>query len=151
MDLKIATPCQESWADMTGDERVRFCGRCSLHVYNLSELSEPEALALMKQSEGRACVRFFQRKDGTVLTKDCPVGRKRRWKVLASMTGLAALLLTGIAAIAVGESRSSGAYQRPPWLVTILRWLGQDEPPPMPTMGKPCPPTPPPAPTPKGT
>jgi hypothetical protein len=31
-DLHIAKPCPVSWADMKGDDRVRFCSHCSLHV-----------------------------------------------------------------------------------------------------------------------
>jgi hypothetical protein len=32
--------------------------------------------ALILEKEGKLCVRFFRRKDGTVLTDDCPVGLK---------------------------------------------------------------------------
>lgn len=59
---------------MIGDARVRFCGQCNLHVYNLSEMPADEALALVAETEGRLCARFYRRADGTVLTKDCPVG-----------------------------------------------------------------------------
>ena len=37
--LHVATPCKERWDDMTGDERVRFCGRCAKNVYDLSALT----------------------------------------------------------------------------------------------------------------
>jgi hypothetical protein len=59
---------------MEGDERVRYCGTCKLNVYNLSELSAREAEQLILKKEGNLCVRFFRRKDGTVITQDCPVG-----------------------------------------------------------------------------
>lgn len=59
---------------MIGTERRRFCGDCQLNVYNLSGMSQREAENLLTNSEGRLCVRFFRRADGTILTKDCPVG-----------------------------------------------------------------------------
>jgi hypothetical protein len=78
MKLQIATPCKADWSKMTGDERVRHCAQCKLNVYNLSELSEAEGQALIEKTEGRICARFFARPDGTVLTRDCPVGVKRK-------------------------------------------------------------------------
>ena len=74
----VASPCPESWNGMEGDERVRFCERCALHVYNLSGMTRDEASDLVSGAEGRLCVRFFRRDDGTVLTRDCPVGLARR-------------------------------------------------------------------------
>lgn len=98
--LRVATPCARDWDEMTGDARARFCGDCRLTVYDLSELTTDEARALIREKEGRLCVRFFQRADGTVLTRDCPVGVTRRRKLIAgsgaavsSVAGLAALVL----------------------------------------------------------
>ena len=59
---------------MEGDDRVRFCDECGLNVYNLSAMTEDAALKLVEEREGRLCVRFYQREDGTVLTSDCPEG-----------------------------------------------------------------------------
>lgn len=61
---------------MAGDDRVRFCSACKLNVYNLSGMSRKEATELFTLIEGRLCVRLFRRLDGTVLTRDCPVGMK---------------------------------------------------------------------------
>jgi len=47
-----------------------------LNVYNLSALSGVEAHDLVAKHEGRLCVRFYHRKDGTILTRNCPVGLK---------------------------------------------------------------------------
>ncbi|MHC5540977.1 hypothetical protein ACYOEI_22370, partial [Singulisphaera rosea] len=76
--LQIASPCQASWADMRGDDRTRFCESCSKHVYNLSGMTRAEALSLVEAAEGRLCVRFYRRADGSVLTADCPVGLRSR-------------------------------------------------------------------------
>lgn len=75
-NLTIASPCTALWSEMSGDEKARFCGDCKKHVYNLSEMSKKEAEALILEKEGKLCVRFYRRKDGTVLTDDCPVGLK---------------------------------------------------------------------------
>lgn len=76
-NIKIASPCQADWNEMYGDNRKRFCGDCKLNVYNLSGMSRDEAESLIQNAEGRLCVRFFQRADGTVITEDCPVGWAR--------------------------------------------------------------------------
>ena len=72
--VKVAAPCPADWSKMVGDERVRYCDRCSLHVYNLSGMTRREAEAVVTNSEGRLCVRFYRRTDGTILTRNCPVG-----------------------------------------------------------------------------
>jgi hypothetical protein len=89
-NLKIASPCSVEWEGMFGNERKRFCGECKLNVYNISGMTRREAESLLEQSEGRLCVRYYRRADGTILTKDCPVGwaRVRR---RASMIATAAL------------------------------------------------------------
>src|SRR5258708_6452212 len=73
-DLRVAAPCSSSWEQMVGNDRVRFCESCALNVYNLSAMTAEEAERLVAKKEGRLCVRFFQREDGTVLTQDCPRG-----------------------------------------------------------------------------
>jgi hypothetical protein len=78
-DLRIATPCSADWDQMFSfeDERVRFCSQCNLNVYNLSGMSRQEAEALVTKTEGRLCVRFYRRADGSILTQNCPVGLKK--------------------------------------------------------------------------
>lgn len=72
--IKIAAPCKTEWRWMYGDERVRFCGQCSQNVYNLSAMTRQQAEDLILKTEGRLCVRFYRRADGTILTKNCSVG-----------------------------------------------------------------------------
>ncbi|GAB5536242.1 MAG: hypothetical protein Rubg2KO_24910 [Rubricoccaceae bacterium] len=87
--LRIASPCDADWAAMPGTDRVRNCADCALNVYNLSEMTTREARALIRQHEGRLCVRLYRRADGTVLTRDCPEGvpdaatERRRGAVVA--------------------------------------------------------------------
>src|SRR2546423_8230289 len=72
--VRVAAPCPADWERMVGDECMRYCGQCNLHVYNLSGMTRAEAESLIMNAEGRLCVRFYRRADGTVLTRNCPVG-----------------------------------------------------------------------------
>ena len=85
-NLKIATPCSESWDGMVGDDQVRFCGGCLKNVYNISAMTTREAQELIADKEGDVCIRMFQRRDGTLINADCPVGirRQRATKVAAA-------------------------------------------------------------------
>ena len=112
--LKIASPCHADWDEMPGDAQVRFCGGCRKNVYNLSEMTQDEAQALVNRLEGRLCVRFYTRADGTLLTRDCPVGlRAVRRKLFKKLSYAAALLLSCVS----GLTRWTGTVQA----VTVAR------------------------------
>src|SRR5579883_1889272 len=98
--LCIASPCSANWNGMAGDSCVRHCSECDRKVYNLSEMSARDAEQLILAHEGRLCVRFYRRSDGTILTRDCPVGlvaAMRRLSKVASMV-LSALMTVSFAA-----------------------------------------------------
>ncbi len=80
---------------MIGDERARFCGQCELNVYNLSAMSVPEAESLIARTEGRLCVRYYRRKDGSIITEDCPVGLRRLQQRAARIKRAVASLVLG--------------------------------------------------------
>jgi hypothetical protein len=71
-EIRVATPCQASWDEMPGDDRVRSCSLCSRSVYNIAAMTSDEAASLIASREGRLCIRLFHRADGTVVTADCP-------------------------------------------------------------------------------
>jgi hypothetical protein len=99
-NIRVASPCPADWNEMVGDERKRFCSECSLNVYNLSGMTSDEAENLLLNSEGRVCVRFYRRRDGTVLTQDCPVGwqavKRRVSRMATAAVSLCAGIFTGI-------------------------------------------------------
>ncbi|HBB97066.1 MAG TPA: hypothetical protein DC054_16950 [Blastocatellia bacterium] len=72
--VEVAAPCKADWDQMIGSEQMRFCGQCDLNVYNLSGMTRDEAESLIARNEGRLCVRFYRRTDGSIITRDCPVG-----------------------------------------------------------------------------
>ncbi len=99
-NIQIASPCPADWEQMYGDDRKRFCGECKLNVYNLSGMTRDDAERLVTNHEGRLCVRYYRRADGSVITADCPVGWakvKQRTKLYATaIASLVMALLTGV-------------------------------------------------------
>ncbi len=80
--FKKASPCSSMWDGMDGTDKVRFCQKCMQRVYNFDSLDEAKSEALAFQMEGRHNILFYQRGDGTFLTKDCPVGAANRRNIL---------------------------------------------------------------------
>jgi hypothetical protein len=70
--VRIATPCRERWEDMVGDDVVRHCARCRKDVYDLASMTTAEAEALLARDGETPCVRLRRRRDGRVVTSDCP-------------------------------------------------------------------------------
>jgi hypothetical protein len=146
-NIRIATPCSESWDGMVGNDRVRYCGGCEKNVYNLSAMTELEAQELIAGNEGELCMRLFRRKDGTVITSDCPVGvrRQRVTKIAAAAlalggAGLALALVDNKAELEpcpsnsarytrarpVGVEPAPVKNDKPSWLESLL--VDDDEP-----------------------
>ena len=91
--IRIASPCGADWKAMRGDDRRRYCALCKLNVYNLSDMTRAEAESFLINAEGRVCLRVFRRTDGSVITKDCPVGwRKVKRKVSRTAAALLSLI-----------------------------------------------------------
>jgi len=110
--VRVASPCRQQWSRMIGDERRRFCAACKLNVYDLSALTSDQARALVKNAEGRLCVRFWSRADGTVITRDCPIGA--RWKTWKwSAAAIAAVNLFAAAVHALFSSEPPQVAQKP--------------------------------------
>lgn len=99
-NIKVASPCPANWDAMYGDERKRFCGDCKLNVYNLSGMTRDEAEQLVTNHEGRLCVRFYRRADGSVITADCPIGwanvKQRTRAAVTAAASLVIALFTGV-------------------------------------------------------
>ncbi len=97
--IEIASPCHVAWEQMPGSASVRHCQQCNLNVYNLSGMNRDEATKLIADHEGRLCVRFYRRADGSLLTKDCPIGltavRRRLARMVTAVTALIACLSAG--------------------------------------------------------
>jgi hypothetical protein len=93
--VRVAAPCPADWEKMVGDERMRYCGQCSLHVYNLSGMTKREAESLVANAEGRLCVRYYSRADGSILTRNCPVGLRAVKQRVSRIAGAALSAVLG--------------------------------------------------------
>jgi hypothetical protein len=101
--LRIASPCPANWDQMSGDDRIRFCNLCNLHVYNISQITRRETETLFADTEGRICARLFRRIDGTIITKDCPVGLRAVRRRLARVAGAAFAAIVSLVATVMGQ------------------------------------------------
>ena len=115
--VRIASPCSADWDAMYGDERRRFCAECGLNVYNLSAMSKADAESLLLTAEGRVCVRLYRRRDGSVMTSDCPVGyaalKRKTIRVASAVASGVLSLLTGLGMARFLEGSSIDFFNRP--------------------------------------
>jgi len=102
--VEVAKPCPASWRDMTGDDRVRLCTHCAKNVYNISSMSRDEAADLIESTEGRVCIRYYTRPDGSIMTRDCGKSPRKSFRFMAMIT-------TVLTAIGLGSIAS--AWQGP--------------------------------------
>jgi hypothetical protein len=115
--IQVASPCDASWDDMAGTERMRFCHLCQKTVYNLSVMTREQAEKLIRQKEGKMCVRLYKRRDGTVMISDCPVG-------LRAVRRRAALLVGGAAACLLALVGSAAAFAGMKFAARLSRGAG---------------------------
>jgi ankyrin repeat protein len=124
--ITIPTACNADWDSMVGNDQVRFCEHCNLHVNDLSAMTRQAAMRLVARSQGRLCVRFIQRPDGEILTRTVPeklhrIGR--RVSRIAAGAFTATLSLSTAPAQTGSESTSSV----PPAKAAIARTITQPE------------------------
>jgi hypothetical protein len=68
--IQVKNPCTVSWDSMVGNEYVRFCEHCQQSVHNLSQLNRKEIRHLIAKSDGRLCVQYIRRPDGSLITSN---------------------------------------------------------------------------------
>ena len=76
--LRVHEPCTEPWGSMAGDDRRRFCGRCSLHVHDLSAMREEAVMKLIAGPDPHLCIRYGVRDDGTAIIGETRLRRALR-------------------------------------------------------------------------
>jgi|GEM_PF-5179945 hypothetical protein len=115
-NLSISAPCSEDWNLMTGDDKKRLCSSCKIHVYNITALESSEAEAFLASEFGKEiCVKYFKRSDGTIITKNCPIGlrslRRQGERLRKFLSSICGLLLSGISSVAYAETSLQNEVQ----------------------------------------
>jgi hypothetical protein len=110
--IRIASPCSVGWERMVGDDRVRFCHQCNLNVYNISRMTAGQVEALIDQTEGRFCARLYRRADGTILTRDCPVGLRAIRRRVSRIGGAAITAMMSFCLSVFGQNPSTKVCTR---------------------------------------
>jgi hypothetical protein len=101
--VNVKSPCSENWDEMTGSDEVRFCSRCAKDIHNLSAMNRAEAEKLVKQSNGKICIRIEKNANGKLISAPPkPVQIKRQ---SAFAAGILATSLT-LSALAHAQNKT---------------------------------------------
>jgi hypothetical protein len=96
---------------MRGDDRIRFCDHCRKNVFNISAMTHRDAEALISETQGQLCTRFFRRPDGTILTEDCPVGIAAVRKHVARAAAAVMSSMLSFASVAMAQVQQTVSQQ----------------------------------------
>jgi hypothetical protein len=116
--MSVPVPCTVAWESMTGSEQVRHCAQCQQQVFNISAMVRKDAEEFLQasrisggdgQDQGRLCVRFYRRPDGTVITRDCFALRRAFRTGSMWMVGMVAGLLLVVLGIFGWGRKSDGS------------------------------------------
>src|SRR5215471_8758277 len=117
--ITIAAPCDAEWAAMIGNDQVRFCEHCRLHVTNLSSMTRLQAMRLVERSHGRVCVRYIQRADGEILTGQLPQKLHRISRRVSRIAAGAFTATLSVASAAAQTKPDPNPSSPPPQVVTL--------------------------------
>ncbi len=101
--MKIAAPCDADWDSMAGNDRMRFCEHCQLHVTDLSSLSRRDAMELAERAQGRLCVRFTTTPTGGAFTRTLP---DKLYRIQRRVSRIAASAFTASLSISSAMAQS---------------------------------------------
>jgi hypothetical protein len=73
----IASPCGISWEQMDGDDCVRNCRKCKSPIYNLPLNDRGRIARIISSTEGKLPSCLYYRRDGKLMSSDCPIGKKQ--------------------------------------------------------------------------
>ena len=123
--MQVPTPCPADWDLMPGDDLVRFCRECNRNVYHISAMRRPEAEALVANSDGQICVRFYREIDGTIRTEDTTRPPLLR---VANASRFVSATLAGLLALNVASYAEASAAPDTPTRISRAYGEGQAEP-----------------------
>jgi hypothetical protein len=111
---KLSYACPVSWAELEGDEKAKFCGKCRRTITNLSELTEEARDAFSaKPQRAECCITYYRRPSGEFVTPENPLTDEERSRIkqlgVAALSAGALLLAAGCMA----PSASSAEKTKP--------------------------------------
>lgn len=117
-NINITSPCTADWDSMIGNDVVRFCRHCNLNVHDISLMTGEEALALVRSSNGRLCLRYIRRPDGTIQTasphQKLHLIKRRASRIVAASFGATLSICSGVAAqIPSPANKPEAGYEVP--------------------------------------
>lgn len=95
--IDVKMPCNESWEEMTGNAEVRFCSHCAKDVHNISAMTRAKAAKLIKDSNGKLCVRYAKNSNGELITAPSKFTQIKRRATIAAGVLSASLTLSTLA------------------------------------------------------
>jgi len=126
--ITVPEPCNADWESMIGNDQVRFCEHCNLHVTNLSSMTRQEAIHFVARSKGRLCVRYLQRPNGGKLTKQMTQQLQRiGWRISRVAAGAFTATLSLSTVAAQSTSSPSGDQNSPIQMLTQRRHTTNDD------------------------
>lgn len=130
--VRIESPCMQSWKGMTGGDQKRFCTSCDKHVHDLTALSRAEGEKLLAGSE-HVCIRMTCDSKGRVITADdLPFARVRRIlrkSRLYWVYGLAAVVISFVGACGRAAVMGDVAAPKPSCPPDAKQTMGKPAPP----------------------
>lgn len=119
--IEVKSPCSESWNEMEGNDKVRFCSHCSKDVNNISRMTRKEARRLVANSGGNLCIRYENRPDGSIRLL------KSRFHQIKRRAGIAAGVLSASLAISAAAHAQNQGTQ-PEGSAAVVRIRQADSP-----------------------
>src|SRR4051812_36390024 len=110
--FRVQKPCPKNWDEMIGDEKKRFCDHCNLHVHNISTMSDGERTALT-QNAGRLCVAYFQRNDGSIVTRSWMDSLTNSFRGISSLAASVMALVFPLALVGCDDRSTSQTLGEP--------------------------------------
>ncbi len=106
--------CAVAWAQMRGNDRLRWSEPCQHYVYNQSILTGEELLSLIWFQEGIRPAQVFIRKDGKVLSRQCTACNRSIKLMFASAAVLAGLVMLPLCLLSGARTEAPVAPAAPP-------------------------------------
>ncbi len=104
--IDVKSPCSESWDEMKGNDEVRFCSHCAKNVHDISAMTRAKAEKLVKNSNGKLCVRYVKNPNGKVITAPPKLTQIKRRAAIAAGVLATSLTLSALT-YAQGEPMQS--------------------------------------------